>query len=407
MNYLFVSYKSDSIGIATHLVMQGNNVFFFCLRKECCVDNGIVPIIGTYRDKIEWADIIMFDYSVFGDEPLAIRKKFPKKIVVGGCDMTDKLESNKDFGLRMLNLFSVKSQKHFNFTSKEDSIKFIKKFPNQYLIELKVNGKSVILTTTDKTSQDLIILLSSFDYIGDVTVFEKIAGVEISITSFFDGIKFIDPIISFEHKNVGNDDIGLKMDSSMGNVFFQCTKNCKLYKETLGAMELFLKDKYFGFVSLDIIVNTAGSYVLRIIPRFNYPLILSLSTIFGNDWVEFLTQKNYKLNNEFGISVSLFLMDIGISNRINNYKNMPIIGLNDTETIESFQPNKVVFKDYFRYNGDYIGDIALSAKTIYESQVNIYNLIDKINIPKIVFYRVDIGNKTMNQYRWLRGQKVL
>ena len=409
--YLFISHKGLANGIATHLALQGNDVLYYYEDKDSFMENGIVKTIDTYKDKFGWADVIMYDYSKFGDEPLNVRKKYPKKVVIGGCDLTDKLEDNRDFGSRMFNLFGIKTPKHFKFKTKTEAITHIKKFPKKYVVKLSTAIKLGVLVAVEPTSQDLIAFLSATKYEGEVIIQEEIAGIEVAVTGFFNGEKFIEPIwINFEHKNMGNENVGLKT-GEMGTFFFPYTKECKLYKETLGKIETLFKDKYFGFIDLNTITNTSGSYVLEITPRFGHPITPALSSTFGNDWEKFIElvkkgDARELFQKKFSMTVLLYL--IHIDEKTNGYEDCPIIGLKDIETIEAFEPDEVKFRDgYFRLWKTYIGSVTASANYVNETIRETYRLIKKINVPQVAFYRTDIGAKSLEQYKWLKGQRIL
>jgi phosphoribosylamine--glycine ligase len=410
MKYLFMSDACESIGLATHLTLRGNEVLFYCRNLKEKIDNKIVQFGPNPVQHYEWADVIFFDDINFGDLPKKLRDKFPEKIVMGGCDLADKLEEDRDFGARMFNLYGIRTPPTMDF-SKAEAIKHMMKNPKEYVMKLPIKSKNGVLVAKDKTSQDLIEFMHAMHYDKEVCLQEKIKGIEVAVTGFFNGEKFIEPIvINYEHKNFGNDNTGLKT-GEMGTVFYYHTKKCKLYRDTLGKIESLFKGKYFGFIDLNTITNTSGSYVLEITSRPGYPICDGISTSMDHDWEMFfeLVKKGDATEllpiGKFNVVVVLALTHPFES--VQNYMDVPIVGIQDSEMMQAFVPTSVYFDSLYRTKGKYIGTITGSGNSIRSAQEEAYRLMIKANTPQIFYYRTDIGDQTIDQDKYLRGQRII
>ena len=111
------------------------------------------------------------------------------------------------------------------------------------------------------------------DEVKEFQLQERVNGVEIAVTAFFNGEKFIDYVnINFEHKKLFPGNFG-PATGEMGTTMFW-TKQSQLFDKTLKRMEPTLKKEgYVGSIDLNCIVNSTGIYPLEFTSRFGYPAI--------------------------------------------------------------------------------------------------------------------------------------
>ena len=209
MKILVVSKLGDALDIAYQLKKDGHNVKMYIqdkANKE--VGYGFVQKTNHWERFVDWADLIVFDYTGFGSVADALRLK--GKVVFGGSAYTDRLELDREFGQKELLRHGVKvlaSQEFSNFT---DAIHYIQNNPDAYVI--KPCGetqelKQLLFVGQDDQGNDVIHMLKAYEKswgaeFGTFQIQRKVKGVEVAISGFFNGANFVRPFnINFEHKN--------------------------------------------------------------------------------------------------------------------------------------------------------------------------------------------------------------
>ncbi|MDV7390265.1 hypothetical protein RZS08_02875, partial [Arthrospira platensis SPKY1] len=82
---------------------------------------------------INWADIIIFDYTGYGQ--VAEELRAAGKLVIGGTQYTDNLELDRSFGQNELKRHKIKILNYQEFSSFHEAIAFVEANPNAYVIK--------------------------------------------------------------------------------------------------------------------------------------------------------------------------------------------------------------------------------------------------------------------------------
>jgi len=114
MNFLFVSLEGLIGDLAWKINEEGHDVKYYIKERfEKNVCDGFVPKVTTWRDYIDWADVIIFDDVGNDNLPQSLRKK--GKLVVGGTSYTDRLELDREYGQKELAEVGVNILPNYNF----------------------------------------------------------------------------------------------------------------------------------------------------------------------------------------------------------------------------------------------------------------------------------------------------
>ena len=280
LKFLFVSKWGEILDIAHAVLKEGNDVKMYTEvsnLKE--IGYGFVPKAREWKKHINWADVIVFDYTSWGKEATELRKA--GKYVFGGCVYSDKLELNRSFGQEELKRLKIKILNYQEFDSFQDAIKYVEKKPNCYV--LKPYGeiqdfKQLLFVGKEDDGNDIIRVLKAYEKswgntMGTFQLQRKVTGVEVSVAAFFNGTHFIKPInITFEHKKLFPKELGVST-GEMGTSMFW-TDESPLFDATLKKFEPELKQQGFvGHIDINCIVNGNGIYPLEFTSRFGYPQI--------------------------------------------------------------------------------------------------------------------------------------
>jgi len=420
MNILFISNDLGQIAIAQRLIEEGHAVKLYDTDSSWLgkIKRPGIVFVKDWEKELNWVGkngLIVFDYSGMGKIQDRLRKEGYS--VFGGCEIGEKLEDNRQYGQKIFSTVGMKIKETVDFYDIDELIKFIKKHPLKWVI--KQNGhasKGLNYVGQMKNGEDAICVLENYKKVLNGKNFhfdiqEKIEGVEIAAGRFFNGNDWVSPIcINIEHKNLFNDDLGPKTHE-MGNLmWYEEDENNKLFQETLEKMKSYLQDINFkGYFDINCIVNKEGVWPLEATARLGQPMAQVQSSAHISPWGEFMKAiadgKPYKLKYKKGYAAIAFLgtPPYPYANRsnLNSPKGLEIFfkeKLSKEEMDRIFLEEVSVFekKGMMKYKicggAGYIAHVAGTGKTVEEARKKMYNLIDKLIIPKS-FYRTDIGLK--------------
>ena len=407
--FLFVSRWGESLDIAFAVLQEGNEVKLFIEDKSSReIGLGFVKKVIHWENHIEWADVIVFDYTGYGK--IANDLRAAGKLVVGGTEYTDKLELDRNFGQAELKKHKIKVLPSNEFTSFNEAISYIEQNPNSYV--LKPCGetqelKQLLFVGSDDEGLDVIRVLKAYekswgDDFGNFQLQRKVKGVEISIAAFFNGNEFIYPInITFEHKKLFPKELGVST-GEMGTSMFW-TKDSPIFEATLLKFQSTLaKHNFIGHIDINCIVNGNGIYPLEFTSRFGYPQIFiqraGIIEPMGELLYKLASKKSFKINVKKGFQVGAFIV-------------VPPFPYDDKKTFRLFSKDAVVvFKkntkegvhpmhlkninDQWLITGN-TGIAVLvtgTGTTMKDAQKMMYNRISNIIINN-GYYRTDIGDR--------------
>ena len=407
--FLFVSRWGESLDIVNSIKAEGNEVKFYIEDKPSKeIGYGFVDKVTHWEKFIDWADIVIFDYTGYGKIATELRRA--GKLVIGGTEYTDRLELDRNFGQSELQKHKIKVIPSKEFTSFHDAIKYIENNPNTYVI--KPCGetqelKQLLFVGSDDEGLDVIRVLKAYEKswgndFGNFQLQRKVKGVEISIAAFFNGKEFIYPInITFEHKKLFPKELGVST-GEMGTSMFW-TKDSPIFDATLLKFQSTLaKDNFVGHIDINCIVNGNGIYPLEFTSRFGYPQIFiqrsGINEPMGEFFIKIASKQNFKINVKKGFQVGAFIV-------------VPPFPYDDKKTFNLFSKDAVVvFKKNGRegvhpmhlkkVNDEWLitGNTGIAVlvtgngQTMKDAQKMMYNRISNVIINN-GYYRTDIGDR--------------
>jgi phosphoribosylamine---glycine ligase len=209
LKFLFVSRWGETLDLANAVQREGNLVKM-CIEykpgKE--IGDGFVPKVKEWKKHIDWADLILFDYTGYGK--IASELRDSGKLVFGGTEYTDRLEVDRNFGQSELKRHKVKILDYKEFSTTDHAIEYVEKNPNKYVIkpcgEMQ-DYKQLLFVGKEDDGGDVKRVLKAYqktwgNELGIFQLQRKVTGVEVAVAAFFNGKEFLKPInITFEHKN--------------------------------------------------------------------------------------------------------------------------------------------------------------------------------------------------------------
>lgn len=407
--FLIVSKWGESLDIANAILQEGNEVKFFIDYRPCHeIGAGFVPKVRDWKKHVEWADIVVFDYTGYGKEAAELRAA--GKLVIGGSEYVDKLETDRNFGQQELKRHKIKIISYKEFSTFHDAIDYVKANPNAYVIKPSGDAqdyKQLLFVGKEEDGSDIIRVLKAYektwgDAMGIFQLQRKVTGVEVAASAFFNGKEFIKPInISFEHKKLFPKELGVST-GEMGTSMFWVDES-PIFDATLKKMEAtFAKDGFVGHIDINCIVNGNGIYPLEFTSRFGFPQIFiqraGINEPIGNVLWRIAAGQKFRINTKTGFQVGAYVV-------------VPPFPYSDKKTFDLFSKDAVVvvkksmkegihLMHLKQVNGEWLitGDsgIALlitgTGTTMKEAQKLMYNRINNVLINN-AYYRTDIGDR--------------
>lgn len=374
MNILFISSEGNCYPLAMEMVKQGNDCRFWVKNTdESGVEGGGVVLVKSYKDSVDWAELVISDDTCFGKILDGIREKgIP---CVGGTALTDALEEDRGLGQRLFKAVGMETLDSEEFTSIPEAIAYVKKNPRAYVI--KVSGKA----QDDKTftyvgetpdGMDIPPVLQHYEKrmaegIESVEIQEKVQGIEVAVGGFFNGEDFLNPVcFNFEHKKLmpGPTASGTgPATGEMGTVHVWKDKGFVLYKETLErCIPMLKKEGYRGYFDINLIIvqelgvpgDSASDgfciYPLEMTNRFGWPTLqIQLETMKINNLAEVFHGMASGNATDFGVS---HIYSVGV------VVGAPPLPYLNHELFEKYSEGMpVIFRDGYPPEGVIPGDI--------------------------------------------------
>ncbi|MFV0564874.1 MAG: phosphoribosylamine--glycine ligase [Flavobacteriaceae bacterium] len=407
--FLFVSRWGETLDLVNTIKLEGHEVKFFIEDKGCKeIGYGFVNKVAHWEKHIDWADIVVFDYTGYGKIASELRQQ--GKLVVGGTEYTDNLELDRNFGQTELQRHKIKVIPSKEFTTFNDAVNYIKQYPNAYV--LKPCGetqelKQLLFVGSDDEGLDVIRVLKAYEKswgnnFGNFQLQRKVKGVEISASAFFNGTDFLYPVnITFEHKKLFPKELGVST-GEMGTSMFW-TKDSPIFEATLLQFKTTLaKHNFIGHIDINCIVNGHGIYPLEFTSRFGYPQICiqraGITEPMGVFLLKLALGENFKINVKKGFQVGAFIV-------------VPPFPYDDRKTFNLFSKDAVVvFKKNTKegvhpmhlknVNDEWLitGNTGIAVlvtgfgNTMKDAQKMMYNRISNV-IVNNGYYRTDIGDR--------------
>ena len=277
---LLVSRWGESLDIAVALQEEGNAIKFYIDDKASReIGYGFVPKVRNWQKHVDWADLLIFDYTGFGAE--ADRLRSQGKAVFGGSAYTDRLELDRNFAQQELRKHKINTIPSHEFTSFQDAIRFVEANPNAYVVKpmgLTQELKQLLFVGKDDRGEDVVRLLRAYEKswgsgFGNFQLQRRVKGVEISISAFFNGSTFLKPYnVTFEHKKLFPKEVGVSTGEMGSSMFW--TADSPLFDRTLARFATTLSRHHFrGHIDLNCIVNGNGINPLEFTSRFGFPQV--------------------------------------------------------------------------------------------------------------------------------------
>lgn len=414
MNILFISKNLLAGNLAYLLKKEGHEVKLFIDKKESRgnFDYMVTKVTG-WKSELSWVGkdgLIVFDDIGYGKIQDRLREKGYS--VFGGSYKGELLESDREFGQKILHESGMQTVVLKDFKDMEDAAIFIKEHPDRWVIKQNNGNKMLNYVGSFEDGRDALSVLKN--YLQNkkinrekITLQKRIDGVEIGIGRYFNGTDWVGPIeLNIEHTELFPGNLG-PTTSEMGTLaWYDDNESNVLFEKTLKKIKPYLKTtNYRGDIEINCIVNEKGIFPLEITARMGSPIVHLHSEFHQSPWGEFLKAvadgKQYDLKWKKGYGVVLLMavppfpytirnenLSYGINIFFKNDMTKDDLAHVHYEEVSSRGNN--LSQLYISDKHGYILYTTGMGKTPTEARDAAQKIAKKIVIPKM-FYRNDIG----------------
>jgi len=249
----------------------------------------------------DWADIILYTDINFGKEIDTLISRGYK--VFGAPYFVEEMENDREYIRKIYPFLNYPETYHFD--SVQEAIDFFGENKGIYVIKVDKIGDSSIKTYVPFSEEDcrdhLEYLLQK---VPDASLIlqKKIDGVEIAITGFYNGTKFLKPyLINYEEKRMFPGNIG-PFTGEMGTTgYFEYES--KLFDETLRKIEHELsRTRFHGVFDFNCIVDEEGNtYILEPTPRFGAPTMSLYLLLIKDEFSKLVYNVTYGIDEDIDV----------------------------------------------------------------------------------------------------------
>lgn len=420
---LFVSGELIAGDLALRLLKEGCEVKLYVdhqEQKQCL--RGFVEQVDDWTRELSWVGkegLIVFDDVGYGAKQDALREKGYR--VVGGSAGGDRLEMDRSFAQDLLARNGMETVPHFDFETPQRAIAYVKAHPGAWVVKQNSHQSALNYVGILQDGRDVLSILDIYEKKGikNISLQQKIEGIEISINRYFNGSDWVGPSeITIEHKSLFNNNIGPKT-GEMGNLMWYDTGDGRLFNETIGRLKTYLEQANFrGNIDINCFVQEDEAYPIEVTARFGCPIIHSQSVMHLSPWFDFLGAvadgRSYDLQHRDGfcIALTLALPPFPYGGFIGKEYASDGLELFFRDRLSDEEMNNVHFEAIEKKNDGIMERYYVTPSIGYtmfltgygvtteEAQRSVYSLAKKIVIPK-VFYRTDIGDAFAKKDRYL------
>ncbi len=415
--FLFVSIDGLITDIAWRVSREGHDVRYYVETDYARdVGDGFVSKPSSWRNHLEWADVVVFDDTWGGGEE-AKKLRAEGVPVIGGTSFTDRLEEDRSLANDTMADLGLEVIRGKTFENYQPALNYVRDHPAPYVIkpcgEVQ-NFKELLYVGKSDDGRDVIGVLKRYrekwgDRIEQFLLQRRVEGIEISVCGFFNGNKFIEPVnYTFEHKPLFPGGVG-PMTGEMGTSMFW-TEPTHLFEETVRPFAPLLREEgYHGPFDINCIVTEESIKPLEVTPRFGYPQISiqeeGMKTPVSQLLMDLARGRDPNLEVHTGFQVGARICvppfpydDMDAFDE--QSRNAPIWFDHEGEGI----PEGIHLEDLKHTDGEYriageTGEILVmtgKGPTMKEAQKNMYDLTDSVIAPNM-YYRNDIGDRWFDE----------
>jgi len=277
MRFLIVSDRGSSAGLIVRLKQEGHEVYvYFKEPRARVLLKGIADQVGSIDAGVQKSpDVIVFDMVGYGKVADGLRSEGWR--VFGGGAWNDKLELDRAFSVRTMEIMGIRAPVSYAFKSFMEAARFAAK-QSRRLVFKSAQSCTYVPETTEELVSYITHLKKDVGVDGACVLQDCIKGTEISTEVWFSkGQPVPYPNGTIETKRLLRGDLGPETGTQSSLVWFYEKKEPRIIQQSLKKLyPLIEKIKYTGPININGIVRKGRFYGLGFEPRLGYSAIYAL-----------------------------------------------------------------------------------------------------------------------------------
>ncbi len=430
MRILWISLYGESSAIALRAKLEGNDVRLFIKDSHYREDiyEGLIEKVDDWKLSVSWCDFIVFDSNPLDDIWEQVKGIKP---CFGGSSFAETLEHDREFAHKLMKKLGINSPESKTFNKIPEVMKHLKEHQVPHVLKPfgpKIESHHVVIGQYHDNS-DAIGLLERFESekvpFEGIEVEEKIDGIEVGYSCWFNGNDWVYPInVNFQHKQfaAGDDGNGLGfLTGEMGSLMkYTEDQENKYFKETLDKIKPLLKaNDYRGQIDVGLIVDYDGKpYALEYTPRNGTPSQFIEYHLQKMDIADLYygvakgTIRRNEVSDDWAIGVVVVTPGFPDHNMVKKKSaGTRIFGINkdNASHVHLYEAMKKDNKLVTTQGIGYPMCVCNAASSVSEAIQGVYNLLDKrrgIYTPNS-WYRPDIGQRVLDQLPMINSLGIM
>lgn len=416
---LILSVYGSGVPIGLRLAQEGHIVKIWIKEQNARanLDGYRNPSkIQEPRRMLEQYDLVLSDMVGLG--PLCEELRSKGKLVLGGGTFNDKLELDREFGLKVCrSLMKVKEPTSRTFKTVEECLEYLESATTPQVVKPLGNAPVYLtLVSSDGENRTLKSLLKEKGKeLVPCIIQERVEGIEISTEGWFDSKEWVLPFNhTFEKKRLMEGDKGPNT-GCMGNVVFT-TEGDKLVETLLIPLTPLLKKvEYVGPIDVNCIVDEKDAYFLEFTARFGYDAIQALAELLKIPLFDFLYGvaarqiKKVQVYDGYGGAVRLSIHPYPLREGHKESRGVKFLEIPEEGRRHIWLADVMMDKELGEVCAGVdgvLGSVTARGESVRECRRRIYRTVKNIVIHRDVQYRGDIGEieesvQQLKEWGWL------
>ena len=381
--------------------------------SQSMIARGILDRVIHWQAYMDWADLILLSDNAYQMQFLEKYHKEGYPIIGSSLDTAD-LELKRGYGQDIMKKAGLDVIEGQEFKTYNEAIAYVKANPKRYVSKPSGDADKA-LSYVAKSPADMLFMLERWKSKAKLAMpfimQEFVPGIEVAVGGWmgkhgFNSLR----CENFEFKKLMPGNFGVNT-GEMGTVL-KYTKDSKLFDETLGKLEEYLKfQNYIGYVDLAFIIDEKGSpRPLEWTTRPGWPLFNIQAALHKDDPIEWMCdllegKDSLKAINKTAVGHVIAVPDFPFTKSTGrDPKGFPIYGLekvwDDVHLCEvmmgrgpTYEDGKFGEEEMFVTAGDYALVTSGVGNTIKEAAERSMEVVKQIEIPSAMIVRNDVGHR--------------